>query len=215
MFECFACSVSQSYLTPCDPLDCSLPDSSVQGVPQARILEWIAISSSRGLSWSRGQTCISCFPALAGEFFAIETPGKPLAWSKHEGLISTKCPVKLQHVMILFHWLHYLLIFATVYGLSLEKAMAPHSSTWKIPWTEEPGRLQSMGSLRVGHDWVTSLSLFTFMHWRRKWQTHSSVLAWRIPGTGEPGGLPSLGSHRVGHNWSDLAAWSFMPRNDY
>ena len=50
--------------------------------------------------------------------------------------------------------------------------MAPHSSTlaWKIPWTEEPGRLQSMGSLRVGHHWATSLSLFTFMHWRRKWQ---------------------------------------------
>ena len=50
--------------------------------------------------------------------------------------------------------------------------MAPHSSTlaWKIPWTEEPGRLQSMGSLRVGHDWATSLSPFTFMHWRRKWQ---------------------------------------------
>ena len=50
--------------------------------------------------------------------------------------------------------------------------MAPHSSTfaWKIPWTEKPGRLQSMGSLRVGHDWATSLSLFTFMHWRRKWQ---------------------------------------------
>ena len=41
---------------------------------------------------------------------------------------------------------------------------------WKIPWTEEPGRLQSMESLRVGHDWMTSLSLFTFMHWRRKWQ---------------------------------------------
>ena len=53
-----------------------------------------------------------------------------------------------------------------------EKAMAPHSSTlaWKIPWTEEPGRLQSMGLLRVGHNWVTSLSLFIFMHWRRKWQ---------------------------------------------
>ena len=50
--------------------------------------------------------------------------------------------------------------------------MAPHSSTlaWKIPWTEEPGRLQSKGSWRVGHDWVTSISLFTFMHWRRKWQ---------------------------------------------
>ena len=54
----------------------------------------------------------------------------------------------------------------------LEKAMAPHSSTlaWKIPWMEKPGRLQSMGSLRVRHDWATSLSLFTFMHWRRKWQ---------------------------------------------
>ena len=53
-----------------------------------------------------------------------------------------------------------------------EKAMAPHSSTvaWKLPWMEEPGVLQSMGSLRVGHDWATSLSLFTFMHWRRKWQ---------------------------------------------
>ena len=46
-----------------------------------------------------------------------------------------------------------------------EKVMAPHSSTlaWKIPWIEEPGRLQSMRSLRVGHDWATSLSLFTFM----------------------------------------------------
>ena len=54
----------------------------------------------------------------------------------------------------------------------LEKAMTPHSSilAWKIPWTVEPGRLQSMGSLGVGHNWATSLSLFTFMHWRRKWQ---------------------------------------------
>ena len=53
--------------------------------------------------------------------------------------------------------------------------MAPHSSTlaWQIPWTEEPGRLQSMGPLRVGHDWATSLSLFPFMHWRRKWQPTS------------------------------------------
>ena len=56
---------------------------------------------------------------------------------------------------------------------TLEKAMAPHSSTlaWKIPWTEKPGRLQSMGSLRVRHEWATSLSLFTFMHWRRKWHS--------------------------------------------
>ena len=93
-------------------------------------------------------------------------------------------------------------------AVSSEKAMAPHSSTlaWKLPWTEEPGGLQSMGSLRVGHDWVTSLSLFTFHALEKEMTTHSSVLAWRIPGTGEPGGLPSLGSHRVGHDWSDSAA---------
>ena len=61
----------------------------------------------------------------------------------------------------------FLSLFST-----LEKAMAPHSSTlaWKIPWTEEPGGLQSMGLQRVGHDWATSLSLFTFTRWRRKWQ---------------------------------------------
>ena len=52
------------------------------------------------------------------------------------------------------------------------KEMATHSFmlAWKIPWTEEPGRLQSMRSWRVGNNWATSLSLFTFMHWRRKWQ---------------------------------------------
>ena len=56
---------------------------------------------------------------------------------------------------------------------SKEKAMATHSSTlaWQIPWMEEPGRVQSMGSWRVGYDWATSLSLFTFIHWKRKWQT--------------------------------------------
>ena len=88
----------------------------------------------------------------------------------------------------------------------LEKAMAPHSSTlaWKIPWMEEPGRLQSMGLLSQ-----IRLSDFTFtFHFHaleKELATHSSVLAWRIPGTGEPGGLPSMGLHRVGHDCSDLA----------
>ena len=86
-----------------------------------------------------------------------------------------------------------------------EKAMAPHYSTlaWKIPWTEEPGRLQSMGLLRIRHDWASSLSLFTFMHWRRKWQTTPVFLPGESQGQGS---LPSMGSHRVGHDWSDLAA---------
>ena len=82
----------------------------------------------------------------------------------------------------------------------LEKAMAPHSSTlaWRIPWTEEPGGLQSMGSLSVGHDWATSLSLFTFMHWRRKWQPTPVFLP------GESQGRRSLvGCHLWGRTESD------------
>ena len=92
--------------------------------------------------------------------------------------------------------------------LPLEKAMAPHSSTpaWKIPWMEEPGRLQSMGSLRVGHDLSEFTFTFHFHALEKEMATHSSVLAWRIPGTGKPSGLLSMGSHRVGHDWSDLAA---------
>ena len=74
-----------------------------------------------------------------------------------------------------------------------EKAMAPHSSTlaWEIPWTEEPGRLQSMGSPRVGHDFTFTFT-FHFHALEQEMATHSSVLAWRIPGTVEPGGLLSL-----------------------
>ena len=92
--------------------------------------------------------------------------------------------------------------------------MAPHSSTlaWKIPWTEEPGGLQSIGLLRVRHrhDWATLLSLFTFMHWRRKWQPTPMFLPGESQGRGKPGGLPSMGSHRVGHDWSDLAAAAYI-----
>ena len=76
--------------------------------------------------------------------------------------------------------------FSSYIGLYSETAMAPHSSTpaWKIPWTEEPGRLQSMESLRVGHEWATSLSLFTFRHWRRKWQPTPVFLPGESQGQG-------------------------------
>ena len=68
----------------------------------------------------------------------------------------------------------------------VEKAMAPHSGTlaWRVPWTEEPDGLQPMGSWRVGHDWATSLSLFTFMHWRRKWQPTPVFLPGESQGRG-------------------------------
>ena len=121
-------------------------------------------------------------------------------------------PKRIYHVF--YRWLSifkYLKLTSTrVYP---EKALAPHSNTvaWKIPWMEEPGRLQSMGSKTQ-----TRLSDFTFtFHFHaleKEMATHSSVLAWSILGTGEPGGLPSMGSHRVGHDWSDLAAaaaWIF------
>ena len=84
-----------------------------------------------------------------------------------------------------------MLVFPLLCRTFSEKAMAPHSSTlaWKIPWTEEPGGLQSMGS---------QLSNFTFtFHFHaleKETATHSGVLAWRIPGTAEPGGLNILGS---------------------
>ena len=95
---------------------------------------------------------------------------------------------------------------------SLEKAMATHSSTlaWKIPWTEEPGRLQSTGSLGVGHDWATSLSLFTFMHWRRKWQPTSVFLP------GESQGWQSLvGCHLWDRTELDKTevTWHLAARN--
>ena len=82
----------------------------------------------------------------------------------------------------------------------VEKAMATHSSTlaWEIPWMEEPGGLQSTGSRRVGHDWATSLSLFTFLHWRRKWQPTPVFLP------GESQGQGSLVGCRLwGHTESD------------
>ena len=100
----------------------------------------------------------------------------------------------------------------------MEKAMATHSSTlaWKIPWMEEPGRLQSMGSLGVRHDWATSLSLFTFMCWRRKWHPTPVFLPGESQGRGSLVGCRLWGC-RVGHDWSDLAAAAdlhLLPRSD-
>ena len=83
--------------------------------------------------------------------------------------------------------------------------MTTHASTlsWKIPWIKKPGRLQSMGSLRVRHDWSDLACMHAL---EKEMAIHSSILAWRIPGTKEPGGLPSMGSHSIGHDWSKLAA---------
>ena len=92
-------------------------------------------------------------------------------------------------------------LFAGQQWRRLEKAMAPHSSTlaWKIPWMEEPCRLQFMGSLRVGHDRATSLfSLFMSMHWSRKWQPTPVFLPGESRGWGSP-----VGFRLWGHTESD------------
>ena len=127
------------------PMDCSLPGSSIHGIFQARVREWVVIAFSE---------------------YNLNTPN----------------------------------------SLSSEKAMAPYSSTlaWKIPWMEEPGRLQSMGSLsqiRLSDfsDLATSLSLFTFMHWRRKWQPTPVFLPRESQGQGSLVGC-RLWSRRVGHD---------------
>ena len=125
-------------------------------------------------------------------------------------------------------------VWSLVWEDLVKKEMATHSSTlaWKIPWTEEPDRLQSMGLQRVRHDSATSywgngfpggaigkepscqclrFKRHGFDPWvrkiprRKKWQLHSSILAWRIPWTEESGVPWFIGSQRSGHDWSDLA----------
>ena len=104
-------------------------------------------------------------------------------------------------------WSFFFFFFFSPLDLQVEKAMATHSSTlaWRIPWTEEPGGLQSVGSLRVRHKWVTSLSLFTFKHWRRKWQPTPVFLPGESQGQGSLVGCRPWG-RTESDNWSDLAA---------
>ena len=156
-------------------------------------------------------------PALQVDSLPAESPGKHFSrWQDSRSQLCIKYVHLWERKTLLSvevrasfysHWMRAK--FNDSLLISREKAVAPHSSTlpWGIQWTEEPGRLQSMGSLRVGHDWAISLSLFTFLHWRRKWQPTPVFLpGGRIPGMVEPGGLPSMGLPRVGHDWSDLAA---------
>ena len=131
------------------------------------------------------------FPALQGRFFTPDQQGSPYMTFKQQ---------RFDLIFIKAYIDRHFITFVCVYGHHSEKAMAPHSSTlaWKIPWTEEHGRLQSMGSLWVRHNWETSLSLFTFMHWRRKWQPTPVFLS------GESQGRGSLVGCRLwGHTESD------------
>ena len=161
--------VTQLCLTLYDFMDCSLPGSSVHGIFQARILEWVAISFSRESSQPRDQTQVS--PHCRQTLYRLSYQGN------HNIFTGSKYTT-------LWEWIWFLELVKS--HLNPEKAMTTHSSTlaWKIPWTEEPGRLQSMGSLGIEHNWGTSLSLFTFMHWRRKWQCTPVFLPGESKGRG-------------------------------
>ena len=126
------------------------------------------------------------------DYSMISTLNNSLLFKKFFAVVH--CPV------INCVWCSKTLWIASYHASLLEKAMAPHSGTlaWKIPWTQKPGRLQPMESWRVRHDWATSLPLFTFMHWRRKWQPTPVFLP------GESQGWGSLvGCHLWGHTELD------------
>ena len=99
-------------------------------------------------------------------------------------------------------WMPSYFLSFPLWSIGYQKAMAPNSSTlaWKIPWMEEPGRLQSMGSWRVRHNWATSLSLFTFLHWRRKWQPAPVFLPGKSQGQWSLMGC----RHGVAQSWTRL-----------
>ena len=151
-------------------MDCSLPGSSVHGISQARILEWVAISSSRRPSATQGSNL--CLLYCRQSLYHWAT------WEAH--LVCLCLDINTpKHVV--------------------EKEMATHSSVlaWRILWMEEPGGLLSIGSHRVEHDGSYLACMHVL---EKEMATHSSILAWRIPGTGEPGGLLSMGLHKAGHD---------------
>ena len=172
----------QSCQTLCDPIDGSPRGSPVPGILRARTLEWVAISFSNAWKWKVKVKSFSCVWLLATPWTVAHQAPPSMGFFRQEywsGVPSPSPSLNRWIPLLTFLTLINILLIVNYYlniKLSLtfnsEKAMAPHSSTlaWKIPWTEEPGRLQSMGSLRVGCNWATSLSLFTFLHWRRKWQ---------------------------------------------
>ena len=126
-------------------------------------------------------------------------------WAKKPGRLQSMGSQRVGHELVtetcLAIWKDIYFTFKNPikYERKVEKTMAPHSSTlaWKIPWTEEPGKLQSVRSLRVGLDWTISLSLFTFMHWRRKWQPTTVFLREESQGWGS-----LVGCHLWGHTES-------------
>ena len=136
-----AAKLLQSCLTLCDPIDGSPPGFPVPVILQARTLEWVAIAfSDRTVQRQKKNANIITKPIRP----------KPNDSKCYHQL----CTGWIRNLDVILHASRILLYLIFIIALLSEKAMTPHSSTlaWKIPWTEELGGLQSMGSRRVGHD---------------------------------------------------------------
>ena len=129
-------------------MDCSPSGSSVSGISQARILKWAAISFSRGSSWSRDQTHDSC---IAGGLLHW----RKILYSRATGRGLSDSVLWATHTHTHVYTYIYSFLFIHIYTHIQEEGAATHFSVLacSIPWIEEPGRLQSMGSQRVGHNW--------------------------------------------------------------
>ena len=150
------------------------------------------------IGWGKDSCQHPCFSFIAQSHSGKKLPSQELAFPLHyDQKWEQKWCVCLQSKAVK-KWYAFSVLFPPGYWL---EAMAPRCSTlaWKIPWMDEPGGLQSMRSLRVRYDWANSLSLFTFMYWRRKWQPAPVFLP------GESQGWGSLvGCHLWGHTESDV-----------
>ena len=176
----------------CDPMDHSSPASSVHGILQARILEWVAMPSSADLPSPRERTWVFCVTCIASRFFTHWATWE----AKNDTVASLNTNISANNFVFIF--------------------INEYISKWRRQWQPTPvllpgkshGRSSLVGCSPWGHAKSrTQLSDFTFtFHFHtleKEMAPHSSVL---IPGTAEPGGLLSMGSHRVRHDWSNLVA---------
>ena len=151
--------VTQSCPTLCDPMDCSLPASSVCGIFQARVLEWVAISFSRRSSQARDRTRVSCIAGRRFTIWATREARESLNYVIISGDIIQYASLIIQQVKNppAVQETQETQVWSLGWDDTLEEEMAPHSSAlaWEIPWTGEPAELRPIGSQRVGHDWAT------------------------------------------------------------
>ena len=162
--------VAQLCPTLCNPMDCSLPSSSVHGIFQAIVLEWIAISFSRGSSRPRDRTWT---------LYCLSHQGSPNVY--HYFCLISICII-------------YVYIDGEADGTPLQYSCLGNPMGRGAWWAAVHGVAKSQTRLS---DFTFT---FHFHAWEKEMATHSSVLAWRIPGKVEPGGLPSMGLHRVRHD---------------